>query len=303
MENFNAKYVNPLSDWGFKRLFGTEMNKELLLEFLRGLFPEREISDIAYLKNERQNLSERERESVFDVVCTAAGGAQFVVEMQKRSQRYFRDRALYYAAHPIIEQGGRGSWDYRLKPVCVVGVLNFAMEHDYGDEQERWRDRLVHRYRLREDETGEIMNSKLEFLYLEVGAFRREVCGESPIIDKWMYALKNLSRLEERPAALRERVFARLFEAAKIAAYTKEERNQYENDMMNENDYRNTIDYARDEGRAEGHAAGLAEGEARGRAEGKAEVARNLLASGMAADQVSAFTGLTAEQLAALERV
>lgn len=143
------------------------------------------------------------------------------------------------------------------------------------------------------------MNSKLEFLYLEVGAFRREVCGDSPIIDKWMYALKNLSRLEERPAALRERVFARLFEAAKIAAYTKEERNQYENDMMTENDYRNTIDYARDEGRAEGHAAGLAEGEARG----KAEVARNLLAAGMAADQVSAFTGLTAEQLAALERV
>ena len=103
---------------------------------------------------------------------------------------------------------------------------------------------------------------------MEVGAFRREVCGDSPIIDKWMYALKNLSRLEERPAALRERVFARLFEAAKIAAYTKEERNQYENDMMTENDYRNTIDYARDEGRAEGHAAGLAEGEARGRAEG-----------------------------------
>ena len=103
------------------------------------------------------------------------------------------------------------------------------------------------------------VNSKLEFLYLEVGAFRREVCGDSPIIDKWMYALKNLSRLEERPAALRERVFARLFEAAKIAAYTKEERNQYENDMMTENDYRNTIDYARDEGRAEGHAAGLAE--------------------------------------------
>ena len=87
------------------------------------------------------------------------------------------------------------------------------------------------------------VNSKLEFLYLEVGAFRREVCGDSPIIDKWMYALKNLSRLEERPAALCERVFARLFEAAKIAAYTKEERNQYENDMMTENDYRNTIDY------------------------------------------------------------
>ena len=285
MENFNAKYVNPLSDWG--------MNKDLLLGFLRSLFPERGISDIAYLRNERQNLSERERDSVFDVVCTDAGGAQFVVEMQKRTQRYFRDRALYYAAHPIIEQGRKGSWNYLLKPVCVVGILDFAMEHEYGPEAGRWREKLVHRYRLREDETGEIMNSKLEFLYLEVGAFRKEISGSSPATDKWMYVLKNLSRLEERPQALRERVFERLFEAAKIAAYTKEERNQYENDMMTENDYRNTIDYARDEGRE----AGLAEG----KVEGKAEVARKMLAAGMPAEQITEFTGLTVEQLAALK--
>ena len=183
----------------------------------------------------------------------------------------------------IIEQGRKGSWNYRLKPVCVVGILNFAMEHEYGPEAGRWREKLIHRYRLREDETGEIMNSKLEFLYLEVGAFRKEISGSSPGTDKWMYALKNLSRLEERPQALRERVFERLFEAAKIAAYTKEERNQYENDMMTENDYRNTIDYARDEGRQEG----LAEGEAKGKAEGKAEVARKMLAAGMSAEQVS----------------
>ena len=125
------------------------------------------------------------------------------------------------------------------------------------------------------------MNSKLEFLYLEVGAFRKEISGSSPATDKWMYALKNLSRLEER----------------KIAAYTKEERNQYENDMMTENDYRNTIDYARDEGRE----AGLAEGETKGRAEGKAEVARKMMAAGMPAEQISEFTGLTAEQLEALK--
>ena len=128
MENFNAKYVNPLSDWGFKRLFGTEMNKDLLLEFLRDLFPERDIRDIAYLKNERQNLTERERDSVFDVMCVSADGTQFVVEMQKRSQRYFRDRALYYAAHPIIEQGSRGGWNYRLNPVCWTSRWSTTME-------------------------------------------------------------------------------------------------------------------------------------------------------------------------------
>ena len=175
--------------------------------------------------------------------------------------------------------------ELRLKPVCVVGILNFAMEHEYGPDAERWREKLIHRYRLREDETGEIMNSKLEFLYLEVGAFRKEIIGSSPATDKWMYVLKKLSRLEERPQALRERVFERLFEAAKIAAYTKEERNQYENDMMTENDYRNTIDYARDEGMAEG----------------KAEVARKMLAAGMPAEQITEFTGLTVEQLAALK--
>ena len=289
--------MNPLSDWGFKRLFGTEMNKDLLLEFLRDLFPERDIRDIAYLKSERQNLTERERDSVFDVMCVSADGTQFVVEMQKRSQRYFRDRALYYAAHPIIEQGRKGGWNYRLNPVCVVGVLDFAMDHDYGAEAEKWRDKLVHRYRLREDETGEIMNSKLEFLYLEVGAYRKEVTERSGIVEKWMYVLKNLSRLEGRPPELRERVFERLFEAARIAAYTREERNQYESDMMNENDYRNTIEYAREEGLAAGLAEGLAEGEAKG----KAEVAKKLLRAGMPEEQIMEFTGLSAEQLATLQ--
>ena len=301
MENFKAKYVNPLSNWGFKRLFGTEMNKDLLLEFLRDLFPERDIRDITYLKNERQSLTERERDAVFDVMCVSADGTQFVVEMQKRSQRYFRDRALYYAAHPIIEQGGRGGWNYRLNPVCVVGVLDFAMEHDYGGESERWRDKLVHRYRLREDETGEIMNSKLEFLYLEVGAYRREVTGRSGIVEKWMYVLKNLSRLEGRPPELRERVFERLFEAARIAAYTREERNQYESDMMNENDYRNTIEYAREEGLEAGLAEGEAKGHEAGLAEGEARVAKKMLAAGMPEEQITEFTGLSAEQLAALK--
>ena len=164
-----------------------------------------------------------------------------------------------------------------------------------------WRDKLVHRYRLREDETGEIMNSKLEFLYLEVGAYRREVTERSGIVEKWMYVLKNLSRLEGRPPELRERVFERLFEAARIAAYTREERNQYESDMMNENDYRNTIEYAREEGLAAGLAEGEAKGHEAGLAEGEARVAKKMLAAGMPEEQITEFTGLSAEQLAELK--
>ena len=106
METSIQTYVNPLSDWGFKRLFGTEMNKDLLLEFLRGLFPERDIRDIAYLKNERQNLTERERDSVFDVMCVSGDGTQFVVEMQKRSQRYFAEAlaAVLPRPRPVLRR-------------------------------------------------------------------------------------------------------------------------------------------------------------------------------------------------------
>ena len=291
MEDFKAKYVNPMTDWGFKRLFGSEMNKYLLLEFLRSLFPEREIAGISYLRNERQGLSEKERDSVFDVVCTDETGSEFVVEMQKRSQRHFRDRALYYASFPIAGQAPRGKWDYSLRPVCVVGVLNFAMRHEYGG---RWRGKVVHRYRLREDETGEIMNSKLEFIYLEVGAFEKGAEELEGAVEKWMYALKNLPRLEERPAELGEEMFARLFEAARIAGYTRDERNQYENDMMNENDYWNTIDFAREEGEARGEARGVAETSRR--------IAKNFLEAGVPAEQVAACTGLSAEQVEELRK-
>ena len=134
------------------------------------------------------------------------------------------------------------------------------------------------------------MNSKLEFIYLEVGAFEKGADELEGAVEKWMYALKNLPRLEERPAELGEEMFARLFEAARIAGYTRDERNQYENDMMNENDYWNTIDFAREEG------------EARGVAETSRRIAKNFLEAGVPAEQVAACTGLSAEQVEELRK-
>ena len=301
--------------------------------FLRDLFPERRISEISYIRTEHQGLSERERNSVFDVVCSCPDGVQFVVEVQKKSQKHFRDRALYYATFPIREQAAKGRWDYGLTPVCIIGILNFALDHGPGFDGRRWKEKFVHRYRLREDETGEIMNSNLEFVYLEVGAFRKDAGELNGNMDKWMYVLKNLARLTDRPYALQDRVFGMLFAAAEIAAYSPADRNQYEHDIMTENDYWNTIDYAKEEarregleeGRAEGKALGIAEGReqgiaegmekgmvegrAEGRAEGRiegkalgiAEIARKLLACGMTEAQVSSITELTAEQLACLK--
>ena len=303
-----AKFIDPLSDWGFKKLFGTEANKEILLEFLRDLFPDKRIEDIAYLNNENQGLSESDRKSVFDVVCRTAAGDRFIVEVQKKDQRYFMERSLYYSTFPVQEQGLRGDWDFRLTPVYMVGILNFALKHDCpgGTAAENGGNpKLIHRYDLRERETGELMTDNLHFVFIEVGAFNRKEEELESVMDKWMFVLKNMARLLDRPEALQERIFRKLFEAAQIAAMPHEEQVLYRDNMMTENDYRNCIDFAREEGHAsgfaEGEARGLAAGEAKGRAEGKSEtlasVAKSMKAKGYAIADIMDVSGLSQKEV------
>ena len=290
IEGKKVMYVDSLSDWGFKRLFGTEVNKEILLYFLRGLFPEKEIADIFYLNTENQGETGQDRRSVFDVVCMTTEKERFIVEMQKKPQAYFRDRSLYYSTFAIQRQAPAGDWNYRLTPVYSVGILNFGLEHPHGENwQSMWGDRLIHRYRLQETETGEVMTENLNFVFLEVGKFLKSEDELETDMDRWMYALKNMSGLTERPAALQARIFTRLFEAAKVAAFTRSELDEYREAMMTENDQKNAIDYARQQG--------LAEGEANGRA----EIIRKMLESGMDRETVMKITGISPDNIPDLQ--
>ena len=290
-----AKFIDPLSDWGFKKLFGTEANKEILLEFLRDLFPDKRIEDIAYLNNENQGLSEADRKSVFDVVCRTVAGDRFIVEVQKKDQRYFMERSLYYSTFPVQEQGLRGDWDFRLTPVYMVGILNFALKHDCpgGTAAENGGNpKLIHRYDLRERETGELMTDNLHFVFIEVGAFDRKEEELGSVMDKWMFVLKNMARLLDRPEALQERIFRKLFEAAQIAAMPHEEQVLYRDNMMTENDYRNCIDFAREEG----HASGFAEG----KSETLVSVAKAMKAMNLPMETIMQATGLALSEIEAL---
>ena len=291
-----AKFIDPLSDWGFKKLFGTEANKEILLEFLRDLFPDKRIEEIAYLNNENQGLSESDRKSVFDVVCRTVAGDRFIVEVQKKDQRYFMERSLYYSTFPVQEQGLMGDWDFRLTPVYMVGILNFALKHDCpgGTAAENGGNpKLIHRYDLRERETGELMTDNLHFVFIEVGAFDRKEEELGSVMDKWMFVLKNMARLLDRPEALQERIFRKLFEAAQIAAMPHEEQVLYRDNMMTENDYRNCIDFAREEG----HASGFAEGEAKGKSETLASVAKSMKAMNLPIETIMQATGLSQKEV------
>ena len=299
------RYVNPYTDFGFKKLFGTEVNKDLLISFLNSLFKGKreEITDVQYLNGEQLGDGYGDRRAVFDVYCLTASGGRFIVEMQKAEQRFFKDRSIYYATAPIREQAPRGKWDYHLQDVTTVGILDFVFpDGEYPEEC------LMHEIKLTDVDDGHVFYDKLTFLYLEMPKFNKREDELATMYDKWLFALKNLTRLLKRPAALQERIFKRLFDEAEIASYSPDERREYEESVKEYRDYINTIDTAHEKGWKEGHKEGMAEGMEKGLAEGRAEgrgernmeIAREMKSDGVAIEVIARYTGLTPEELRSL---
>jgi len=299
------RYINPYTDFGFKKLFGSELNKELLISFLNALLetacaPEgnapQEIVDISYRPTEQLGARPESRRTIFDVFCTTQGGEQFIVEMQNVFQRFYKDRSVYYASFPIVEQGRRGDWNFNLHPVYTVGILNFVLPDDDYDD-----DNYCHNVMLTDTEDNHVFFDKLRFIYLEMPKFKKTEDELVTMFDKWMFVLRNLPRLMQRPAALQERVFTRLFEQAEIARFTPEQQFLYEDSINAYRDITNSIDTAKIEAKAEGRAEGMAQGRAEGKAEEKQEIARKLKAMGLPVSQIVEATGLTAQQIDALD--
>ncbi len=299
------RYINPHTDFGFKRLFGSEFNKELLVSFLNAIFHgEQNVRDVTYLNSEQLGDRLDARRAVFDVYCENDRGEKFIVEMQNVYQEFFKDRTVYYSTFPIREQAQRGGdWDFHLNAVYTIGLLNFNFAEGLANAR-RWH----HEVKLMEVDTHEVFYDKLTYIYIEIPKFDKREDELVTMYDKWMYVLKNLSALMDRPAALQERVFTRLFEQAEISKFDAAELRYYEDSVNAYRDIVNAIKTAEKkkyaegvaEGRAEGIAEGRAEGIAKGRAEGIADVAKSMLAKGLAVDMVSELTGLSADQIARL---
>ena len=265
-----SRYINFYTDFAFKKIFGTEANKDLLISFLNALLDlkgDGEIKDLTYLNSENLGEDIRERRAIYDVYCQTKGGDRFIVEMQKAKQDHFQDRSIYYSSFAIREQGQKGKkdnmpWDYCLSPVYVVGILNFEM-----DETSK-SDRVISKVKLK-DEDNKDFSDKLNFIFVEMPKFRKTETELETFMDKWLYVIKNLYRLQDKPAALTEGIFKKLFEVAEIAAFSKNERYDYEENLKNYLDWFNVMRTAKNEGRAEGRAEGREEGREEGRAEGE----------------------------------
>ena len=280
------RYLNPHTDFGFKRLFGSEFNKELLISFLNAMFlGKQDVKDVTYLNSEQLGDRSDARRAIFDVYCENQKGEKFIVEMQNVYQEFFKDRTIYYSTFPIREQAQKGrNWDFKLESVYTIGLLNFNYAEGL-DEAKHWH----HEVKLMEVDTKKVFYDKLTYFYVET------------MYDKWMYVLKNLSNLMSRPAALQERVFTRLFEQAEISKFNPQELMQYEDSVNAYRDIVNAINTAKKDSFAEGKAEGRAEGREEGRAEGieqrSVEIAKKMIEKGLPTDVISETTGLAAADI------
>jgi predicted transposase/invertase (TIGR01784 family) len=234
-----SKYINPYTDFGFKKLFGEEANKDLLIDFLNQLLPDyHQIAKLTFRNNE--NLSEFvfERSAIFDIHCEAQNGERFIVEMQKAKINFFKDRSLFYTTFPIREQAKRGDeWDFRLTPIYMIAILDFL----YDEEAEK--QKFLRSVALR-DQDGDLFYDKLHFKFIQMPLFNKTESELVTHFDKWIFFLKNLASSNSIPDILREPIFEKAFHEAEIAAMTSGEYDNYQKSLMKYIEIREVVNTA-----------------------------------------------------------
>jgi predicted transposase/invertase (TIGR01784 family) len=240
------KYISLLTDFGFKRIFGTEPNKRLLIDFLNTILPaHHHIQDLTFKNTEQLGSTPIDRKAIFDIYCQALSGERFIVEIQKAKQNFFKDRSIYYATFPIQEQALKGEWDFQLSAIYTVGVLDFIFDDHKNDST------ILHIIELKNQEC-QVFYDKLKFIYIELPKFTKTIDQLTTHFDKWLFLLKHLASLDDRPQPLQEDIFNDLFEAAEIASFTPAEQDTYQNSLKYYRDMNNVVNTAREEGRKEG---------------------------------------------------
>jgi predicted transposase/invertase (TIGR01784 family) len=281
-----AKYINPFTDFGFKKIFGEEASKPLLIDFLNTLLPDaHQIIDLSFKNTEQLGHTEADRKAIYDIYCENEKGEKFIVELQKSKQNFFKERTIYYSTFPIREQADKGIWNYSLKAVYCIGILDFTFD-DYETESER--DEVVHTIKLK-NQNGKIFYDKLTYIYLEIPNFKVSENTLKSRLEKWLYFIKNLEDFQAIPTIFNDEVFFKAFEKAEIAKFGQEELENYEMNLKIYRDYKNTVDTAFEDGKLEG--------KMEGRMQEKHDIARSAKQMGLSTIDIIALTGLTEEEI------
>jgi len=234
-----GRYINLFTDFGFKKIFGSEENKDILLDFLNTLLEgSQNIVDLTYLNTERLGKNITERKAIFDLYCENDKGEKFIIELQRAKQEFFKERSIFYASRAIEEQAEQGKWNYNWKAVYVIAMMDFEFS---GMGHENVKSDVI----LYDTENQMQFSDKLRFIYLEMPKFNKTENQIESNYDKWLYLLKNIAHLEEIPKKLQLFLFEKIFALAEYTNLEPTSKRAYEESLKEYRDYYNTIDTAR----------------------------------------------------------
>ena len=294
-----SKYFNPYTDFGFKKLFGEEGSKDLLIDFLNQLLPDyHQIKELSFKNPENLAETLEERKAVFDIYCESQTGEKFLVEMQKAKMQYFKDRSLFYSTSPIRQQAKKGVWNFKLLPVYFIAILDF--KYDEREEEQKFKRDVCLK-----DQDGEVFYDKLHFKFLQMPLFNKQAHELETHFDKWVYFLKHLEDFDHMPAILNEPIFQKGFEIAEMSHLSSDQYDAYLKSRLSYNEEKAVLETAFDDGKAEGRMEGRIEGRIEGRMEGRIEasqaIAKTLKAQNVPIDIIATATGLTLAEINAID--
>jgi predicted transposase/invertase (TIGR01784 family) len=282
------RYADLLDDVAFKLVFGQESTKNVMIEFLNQVIPDRKIVDVEFADKEvHPNLRDK-KTSIYDLLCKTDDGSRIIVELQKRKQDSYAERMLYYSMHQVLQQVESGASSFDFCPIYVISILNFTIDQNNG------LDRVKTVYRLIEETDRTVLTDRLTYIFIELPKFVKsaeELDGD--ILEGMYFCLKNMPKLQERPNALKHGVFDTIFEMGELLEMDEVTRDKILENMTTERDLKNQFEYVKKEGRAEGRAEGDLD-----RA---IKVAKEMLADGMSAEKISKYTELSIEQIEVLK--
>lgn len=290
-----SKFLDPKNDFLFKRLFGTEKNKDILIYFINSVLHlegEEAVEDVTYLQTDQNPEYAYKKQSMVDVLCRDQKGTQFIIEMQVAKFSGFEERAQYYAAKAYINQMNEGEKYQDLKEVIFIALTDYVM----FPHKATWKSDHV----TLDKKTHEQDLKAFSFTFIELPKFTKSIEELSTIEEKWVYFFKHANKTQEDELTELlgdDVVLKKAFEESTKYSMSEREWNAYEAALKHERDAKAIEDYKLQEAEEKGIEKGKAEGEKAA----KLEVAKGMLSDGLPVDVISKYTGLSVSEIEGLK--
>ena len=244
-------FIDPRIDFAFKKIFGSEDAKDILISFLEslmGLEGDKRIKEVTLMDPFLAPRVRDMKESVLDVRCKDHRGVSYIVEMQVRKTRAFLKRIQFNAAKAYVNQIASGEDYPKLNQVIAVTITDFTLFDEF--------EHCVSHHQTQETITGKTLLQEVVYWFIELSKFSKKLEELNDVLDKWIFFIKTASSLENVPDRLGEEPFLHAFEKARVANMDKEELEYYDKASMAIADARGAIELALEEGEQKGEQKG-----------------------------------------------